>query len=245
MSAKEGTPEAERQEEERREKAANERGLVVATWILALVTGLLFLAAAIQAGLFVWQLGYMREGMKDATTAARASKESAETAKLQAEIASGTLQTMRDIAERQLRAYVGISGSSIADVQTGAPMATVIIKNFGQTPAYDVEAWIHLWVAEHPLNEVLPDAPPEMKKAKGTLYPGSTLIFQMPKDPPVKKEYIHLLGTSEGTIYVYGGIIYRDIFNNRRFTKYRLIYGGPHGMTGNLMGNDREGNEAN
>ncbi|MCP1844036.1 hypothetical protein J2R78_007003 [Bradyrhizobium sp. USDA 4538] len=244
MSPKEGTPEAERQEEERREKASNERGLVLATWILALVTGLLFLAAAIQAGLFVWQLGYMREGMKDATLAASAAKESADAAKLQAAVASGTLQTMQDTAERQLRAYVGVDNASIKQVETGSPEVAVYIKNFGQTPAHDVKMWIHMWIERHPLRVKLPEPPPDLPTSTAVLYPGSEVIFYANKIPPVPAPAIPALGTAEGTVYVYGAIRYRDVFGRHRTTKYRLMHGGREPSRNGLMKRDHDGNEA-
>ena len=66
---------AERQERE--DKSANEWRLVLWTAILALVTGALVLVAGIQAGLFLVQLRYMREGMTDAAIAANAARNGA------------------------------------------------------------------------------------------------------------------------------------------------------------------------
>jgi hypothetical protein len=197
-----------------------------------------------QAILFFFQLTYMRKGMDDATIAAIAAMESSDTAKIQAGVARDTLRTMQDTAERQLRAYVGVSDSSIHGVETGAPEAIVNFKNFGQTPAYDVRMWIHIWITEHPLTEVLPEAPEDLPKATSVLYPGSHLSFFMPKEPPVPAEHIHLLGTAEGTIYVYGGITYRDAFDRRRTTKFRLMYGGQEPPRDTRLSHDTEGNES-
>jgi hypothetical protein len=66
----------------------------------------------------------------------------------------------------------------------------------------------------------------------------------MPKEPPVGKQYIPLLGTAAGTIYVYGIIKYRDVFKRDCTTKYRLIYGGREPVHGNWMKHDSDGNEA-
>jgi hypothetical protein len=84
VSPKEGTPEAERNEEERQQKAANERGLVVGTWGLVLATGFLVIAASIQAALFVWQLLLLRDSLADTKKTADAALAAAEAAKLQA-----------------------------------------------------------------------------------------------------------------------------------------------------------------
>ena len=77
---------AYRNEQERLQKAANERGLTVATWILAFATVFLFVGVVVQAGLFVWQLYLMREGMDDAKIAANAANNAALAAKTQSDI---------------------------------------------------------------------------------------------------------------------------------------------------------------
>jgi hypothetical protein len=50
-----------------------------------------------------------------------------------------TVFMMVRTARRQLRAYVLVSGSTVTNVAEGdgIPQAQVVIKNFGQTPAYD------------------------------------------------------------------------------------------------------------
>jgi hypothetical protein len=66
-------------------------GLTVATWTLALFTFLLFVAAAIQAGLFVWQLDLIRKSLADGKITAVAAKDAAEAAIRQAKIAERAL----------------------------------------------------------------------------------------------------------------------------------------------------------
>jgi hypothetical protein len=252
LPAQDAKEKADKEERERQEKAVIDEKLAFETQRiadytdrLAAFTIALFCIAVFQAGLFFWQLRYMRKGMEDAAIAAGAAKESADTAKIQAGVARDTLQTMQDTAERQLRAYVGVSGASISKVETGAPEAIVTFKNFGQTPAYDVRSWIHMWIAENPLTvTVLPNAPADFQKSSGVVYPGSHFIHVMPKEPPVPQASIHLLGTPAGTIYVYGCINYRDAFKQDRTTKFRLMYGGTEPVRGNLLKHDREGNEA-
>jgi hypothetical protein len=60
--------ETRRDERQRFEKSANERGLTVATWVVAFATALLFGAVAVQAYLFVRQLGIMRDTLDKAET---------------------------------------------------------------------------------------------------------------------------------------------------------------------------------
>src|SRR5438552_10833727 len=55
-------------------------------------------------------------------------------------IATGELvYYARDTARRQLRAYISVHRSDIAGIDGGqTPVATLLIKNYGQTPAYGV-----------------------------------------------------------------------------------------------------------
>jgi hypothetical protein len=251
LPAQDTKEKADKEERERQEKAVIDEKLAFETQRiadytdrLALFTIFIFCVAVSQAGLFVWQLLYMRKGMEEAAIAAKAAKESAETAKIQAGVARDTLQTMQDTAERQLRAYVGVSQFSISKVETGAPEAVVHIKNFGQTPAYNMQTWIHMWITRHPLRIILPVAPESLLKSTAILHPGCEVVHFMPKEPAVKPEHIASLGTPEGTIYVYGEITYRDAFKNPRTTKFRLIYGGREPNRPGLLKHDSDGNEA-
>src|SRR6266851_5756876 len=73
------------------EGASNERSLTIATWVLAYATIFLFIAAAIQAALFVWQLSLIRISLKDAKIAAEAARDAAEAATVQAKVAERSL----------------------------------------------------------------------------------------------------------------------------------------------------------
>jgi hypothetical protein len=75
----------DREEQDKIEKTANERSLTVATWALVLATTFLFFAAAVQAGLFVWQLDLIRRSLADTKKAADAAEKSANAARLNAD----------------------------------------------------------------------------------------------------------------------------------------------------------------
>ena len=66
--------ETDREQKERDEKTANERGLTVYTGYLAILTGGLVVVAFIQACLFLWQLSLMRAGAKDSERVAEAAR---------------------------------------------------------------------------------------------------------------------------------------------------------------------------
>lgn len=133
IPAEKGTPEAERDEKERHEKAANERGLTVGTWVLAFATILLFAAVAIQAILFIWQLRLIQDGGRDTRKAADAAVLSAE-----AIMAANGAHIYPVIKKTNLKEV--FSGTtlypSIPD-DDPVPDATVkyVLKNYGKTPA--------------------------------------------------------------------------------------------------------------
>jgi hypothetical protein len=129
---KEGTPEAERNEEERQQKTANERGLVVATWVLTFATILLFTIAGIQAAFFGVQLQIMRDGMRDATIAAYAARDGARAAIEQTKIARSTERPY--IAP--VRADISYPGGDFIPAD-GIPLRLDMdLKNFGKGLAF-------------------------------------------------------------------------------------------------------------
>jgi hypothetical protein len=164
---------------------------------------------------------------------------------LQAKRLKQTINVMKDTTQRQLRAYVCISGGTIKFDRKDAPVVHVEYKNSGQTPAYDVCGWHHIWITGYPLTEELPEPPKSFTTSQSIIPPGGHAFILIPKDPPVPAQSVHLLGTPEGTIYIYGEIRYRDAFRVNRFTKYRLMYGGPEGIHGEHLKPHTEGNEAN
>jgi hypothetical protein len=152
---------------------------------------------------------------------------------------------MRDSSERQLRAYICITGGDFRMVNR-IPCAAVVFKNCGQTPAYDVRSWIHLWNEEYPLKVNLPVPDDEFRMSRNVIGPGSDSTQIVPERgaQPIPDVFSKDVGTEKWTIYVYGEIRYRDAFGKHRYTKYRLIYGGPEGGRGNILCPDVEGNEA-
>ena len=162
------------------------------------------------------------------------------------------IDIMDDTRVRQLRAYVSVSSAIITFPRPDAPQAQLEIKNCGNTPAYDVRQWTHMWIEDYPLKVVLPVPPPDFKMASAILQQGCVHTMVLKKYPPVPAESIKLIGTPEGTVYVYGKIMYRDAFGKERSTNYRLMYGGPesiHNMPESkalehILRPDVEGNDA-
>jgi hypothetical protein len=157
----------------------------------------------------------------------------------------------RRSSERQLRAYVVCESASIFNVAnpvpifqgqvftpTGAeitnpgagPAAVVIIKNTGQTPAYDVVHWANICFREYPLIASLPaKIPGDGKFPRSILGSGipSNKLLQL--NPRLTDLQIASLRAGTEVVYVYGEITYKDAFGKQWFTHYRSMY---HPMSG-------------
>jgi hypothetical protein len=130
-----------------------------------------------------------------------------------------------DVDVKQLRAYVSPIDADISDA-TGAipPTMAVIIKNAGQTPAYDLTWRAAFLLADaHAKGEL----PLDRTKAatKVILPPGGTLFYRYTFEN-WKPEFGNMIAKGDATIFAIGEINYKDAFGNMRFTNYRLIHGG-------------------
>jgi hypothetical protein len=205
------------------------------TWF----TGCLVVVGGLQGIFFVWQLILIRQGLADTAKAADAAERSSSAASASLVLATRT-------AERQLRAYVLITGGiyvvrSLDDLGRGH----IEVKNTGQTPAYNMTMWSNIFVERHPLGADLPQPDPALPMTSSILAPGCTTSM-FTGNPTIQAPYIWArVGTPDCTIYVYGEINYTDAFAVRRVTKFRLIYGGPEGpQPDGKMSFDLDGNEA-
>jgi len=158
--------EARREREDREEKAASDRWLIILTGLLALGTFLQFLALVV------------------------------------------IIRTTR----RQVRAYVFIQGGEIRLINNDtAIMATIILKNFGQTPGYDFETWTNIRIGNP--NEPIFGA---IKTAaqKSIIAPSADL--QAPSQfIPITPQERAAINSGIRVIYVWGEVKYRDAFGKR------------------------------
>lgn len=138
---------------EAQQTAAEHQHNATTDWWLVFLTGGLLVVGGVQAGLFFWQLGLIKDSLRDTQTAAEAATKAANATE-------ATVDTMRDTAVRQLRAYVGLrTWRSTPRQKTGAarPYAWDIsaeFENYGNTPAMSTVVGIaNQWVP--------PDAAPQ------------------------------------------------------------------------------------
>jgi hypothetical protein len=134
----------------------------------------------------------------------------------------------------------------------GVPEARIFIKNFGQTPAYDVMGMQGFAISTFPppkdLNLTVKDSDFSEAKTKTVMGPGqSELVIASPK-PKLNRAFTeeerNELGKGLITIYVYGKIRYRDTFGSMQWTSYRFMVGGPVRVRGGHMVGCEEGNDA-
>ncbi|MER9890035.1 hypothetical protein NKJ48_31115 [Mesorhizobium sp. M0114] len=160
--------------------------------------------------------------------------------------AQDAVRVMQKSAEQQLRAYVLAAESGIEFPFDNDPVAHVVIKNFGQTPAYDVRSWIHIWVEEFPLPAALPGPPPDDFPMSQTVCgPGFHTEFVHKRENPLNPISIKMINDETAAIYVYGAIKYRDCFGVERGTSYLRFFRGKF-VAGDTkqMSSYPDGNEA-
>jgi hypothetical protein len=109
----------------------------------------------------------------------------------------------------------------------GQLAARIIFKNFGQTPAYDVQSWIGTEVGPHPANRPLKEQsdaiPPKNTIGPGT---GTQLVGS---GIPLMEFQLPAMFTPQKTLYAYGRLTYRDAFGDLWYANFRMIAGGPEG----------------
>jgi hypothetical protein len=187
---------------------------------------------------------------------------------IQAYFLRGTIKEMRDGSERQVRAYVFVHDASIGNVAVPIPPPGMVVnpqhrgfawlnkpdvgpiikmnvKNFGQTPAYEVTHYHWARVREYPLTSELSNKRTSSEITKLNIGPssGTAKTITMPRLTADE-----LAGLFDGTraVYIYGEISYKDVFGAIRHTKYRMMHdnkSGPIGISDVLVGCD-DGNDA-
>jgi hypothetical protein len=123
-------------------------------------------------------------------------------------------------AERQLRAYVFIE--SVEMITVGRIVRAVLsIKNFGQTPAYDLIVYIGM--SSRGASDVfVPPRPDDIELDKLPVGPGMSIStsnqFEVPAD---NNDLLPALDHGQAVVYVYGRVDYVDAFKVPRYLIFR------------------------
>ena len=100
----------------------------------------------------------------------------------------GTVFVLMSTARRQLRAYVLVSSAQIHDFGIEhPPRVEVIIKNSGQTPAFDLLSWGGMIIEKFPLNIELALPPPDIKQSQTAQGPGDSSSHSITAGRPLTK----------------------------------------------------------
>jgi hypothetical protein len=174
-----------------------------------------------------FQAYWMARTLKVSESAARAAEKSA------------------DAVVSQLRAYVHWTEAAIHSLDQPVSQVHLVLKNSGQTPAYDCVDWMGVKVTQFPLAvELLPPEPGSISTSKSSIGPG--VSYNLVREICLPDEIKAALREGTMAIYVFGEIRYRDAFKIDRFTRYRLIYGGDAGARPEgALANAPEGNDSN
>lgn len=147
-------------------------------------------------------------------------------------------------SEQQLRAYVFAKHDKPMFLDpSGALSVEIAIKNFGQTPANEVICHVFICLHQFPLSVSL-DPPDYTKASKSPVAPSET-IKQFPTMPrPMTGAEEEAVTARKGAIFVWGEVMYVDIFKNPRRTRFCLYSTGEDFARGELAYH-HEGNDAN
>lgn len=156
-----------------------------------------------------------------------------------------TVGHMEESAEKQLRAYVMISDGTVTDLRVGnEPKARIIIKNSGQTPAYDLQQWSVMGSGPYPLNGSLPDRDHHVPLPALPLAPNGSLEIIRSLGKLITQHVYDGVVAGEAAIYIVGRISYRDAYGIDRVTNFRLLCSGPDGINDGRTSVTQEGNDA-
>jgi len=199
---------------------------------LAWFTIFLVFVAIVQAGLFLWQLRLMLDGMRDAKIAANAAQESAEAAKVnaQAVINADRAYLFVSVEGENIAALIGKAAiAPVPQNMEDAPISTLRLtyafKNYGRTPAVIREISYGTLVA--------PDIFKAVREYEAVVdLPAHILGAGEKTNPPIMVDDLRVtageaqsIRIAETTFWFYGIVVYDDTFGWRRTLKFIWHYG--------------------
>jgi hypothetical protein len=149
--------------------------------------------------------------------------------------------TAEDQERRSLRAYVSVVVDQYPDISKEHMDIGVIYKNRGQTPAFNLHAWLLMTTDNYPMPEKVFYDGREMfsrlmANEESVLFPGAEFKGATAEGmdqfgftntlSPAERDAIR---AGWRTMWVFGEVTYRDTFGTDRFTRFRLF------MTGEYM----------
>jgi hypothetical protein len=151
--------------------------------------------------------------------------------------------SMKETAEKQLRAYLFPELAASRRVSPAAHIIKVDVKNSGQTPAYEYQGYIALGVFTPGQEPESLELPAEEDFSRGSLGPGCKVELGG-REYSMTPEQAADVTRGAQSVYIYGNVDYRDAFGQSRFTSFRLCSTGEMFQMGRFEA-CLEGNEAN
>jgi hypothetical protein len=138
-------------------------------------------------------------------------------------------------ARQQLRAYLLVETAARAGEHDDNPEFQIVIKNFGQTPAYHVRTWIAVRPGERGSQVGLPGPDPgTLETSDAALGPAGSFELAKRYDRDWDEVGLEDFASGRLALYVYGEVSYRDAFRKRRYTRFRAMYAVEHFRSGGL-----------
>ncbi len=158
-----------------------------------------------------------------------------------------SVQVSDETARRQLRAYVFVDSAELLNFRFRPrvlPEARIVMRNSGQTPAYEFTSVVSMTAGQYPPRSEFPSLPDGFTE-KDVIGPHSNVISFPKLSEMLTEEQEDATAEGSGAIWVFGEIRYKDTFGVQRYTRFRYIFGGNMGARdGGALAADAEGNEA-
>jgi hypothetical protein len=151
-----------------------------------------------------------------------------------------------DTANRQLRAYVSVDGATVSHFGDTVvpPEAHVILKNSGQTPAYEIRGWIAMKMAEFPFNGTLENFG-SLQSFPSVIGSGGSVHGIIATNRSLSTDENKSVSDGTGALFVWGEFTYQDAFKAPHYTRFRMFFGGSAGIRPDgLMMTTKDGNDA-
>jgi len=152
-----------------------------------------------------------------------------------------------DTAERQLRAYVHIDLNEFSrfDITPGRILqAGIVLRNSGQTPAYDVVVVSDIECHPYPQFGMGSPIDDDKEGSRAVLNAGQQIYFKPFSKITVSTEDSEQIESGGWRPYIFGSITYRDVFGKKRLSEFRLVSDesgcGNRGLTYCREGNDAD-----
>ncbi|SDS05625.1 hypothetical protein [Bradyrhizobium canariense] len=159
----------------------------------------------------------------------------------------GLVRSADRTAERQLRAYFDLRGTTVEDFEVGKlPNVILQFKNVGQTPAIDVVLRMSVQVRDFVDEPGETDPTVTPGGSKSTIGRDGSLISHLRMSEPLSRYSFEAVRNDKAAFFAWGIVRYSDVYGHRRYLRFRMAFTAKNFAAGNeTMETCSEGNDAN